>query len=112
MEVTAKVSAKGQVTIPKKVRDALAITGGEEILFRIEDQRAVMARYPDLLGADPAEEEPTPQPYPARRRVPWDAARRSTARRQSRAGAVVVHDADGSQLTIELVERSPSPSRR
>jgi AbrB family looped-hinge helix DNA binding protein len=115
MEVPAKVSAKGQVTIPKKVRDALSITGGEEVLFRIEDQRAVMARYTDLLGADPAEEEPASQPSPATRRIPWDAARHSTARRhpnQTRPGAVLVRDTDGSPLTIELIEKSPHPSRR
>jgi len=111
MEIPAKVSAKGQITIPKQVRDDLGITGGEEILFRIEYQRAVLARDSALLGPDPAQED-TAAPAPPRR-VPWDAARHVAARRRpGRGGAVVVRDTDGSPLTIELVDKAAQPSRR
>lgn len=40
MDVAAKVTSKGQVTIPKAVREALAIYEGDEILFRVEGDRA------------------------------------------------------------------------
>lgn len=56
MDVSAKVTAKGQVTIPKEVRDALGIAEGDHIVFRVEKHRALLARTPrllDLAGAVP-----------------------------------------------------------
>ncbi len=49
MDVSAKVTAKGQVTIPKSVRDALGIGEGDRLLFRVFADRALLARTPDLL---------------------------------------------------------------
>ena len=49
MDVSAKVTAKGQVTIPKGVRDALGIREGDRLLFRVVADRALVARTPDLL---------------------------------------------------------------
>ena len=49
MDVAAKVTSKGQVTVPKVVRDALGIKEGDEVVFRIEGQRAFLARTPDFL---------------------------------------------------------------
>lgn len=49
MDVAATVTAKGQITIPKAVRDALGIADGDRVLFRVADGRAVLARTPDLL---------------------------------------------------------------
>lgn len=49
MDVSAKVTAKGQVTIPKAVRDALGIGEGDRLLFRVVADRALVARTPDLL---------------------------------------------------------------
>ena len=40
MDASAKVTSKGQVTVPKMVRDALGIREGDEVLFRVEGQRA------------------------------------------------------------------------
>ncbi len=50
MDVAARVSAKGQITVPKAVRDALGIEQGDEIVFRVEGSRAVLARTPDFLS--------------------------------------------------------------
>ena len=50
MEVFGRVTSKGQITLPKAVRDALAISTGDRIVFRVEGDRAVMARTPDLLS--------------------------------------------------------------
>lgn len=49
MDTRAKVTSKGQVTIPKGVRDALGLHAGDELLFRVERSGAVMAKTPDFL---------------------------------------------------------------
>ena len=49
MDVAAQVTSKGQVTIPKAVREALALETGDRVVFRVEQNRAIMARTPDLL---------------------------------------------------------------
>ena len=36
--ITAKISAKGQITLPKRVRQALAVKPGEQVLFVVEDK--------------------------------------------------------------------------
>lgn len=40
----ATVTSKGQVTLPKKVRDALGIGPGTEVEFDLEEGRAVMRK--------------------------------------------------------------------
>jgi AbrB family looped-hinge helix DNA binding protein len=50
VDVSARLTAKGQVTIPKRVRDALDLHEGDEILFRVERSRAVLAKTPDFLS--------------------------------------------------------------
>jgi antitoxin PrlF len=50
VDVAATVSSKGQVTIPKQVRDALGIKRGDHVVFRVEGDRAVLARTPNLLN--------------------------------------------------------------
>jgi len=60
----AKVTFKGQITIPKAVRDALDIQQGDSVAFRIEGDHAVLKpvkKKPlsDFFGAFPAK-----RPYP------------------------------------------------
>ena len=50
MDVAARVTSKGQVTVPKAVRDALGIREGDELVFRVQGHRAVLARTPDFLS--------------------------------------------------------------
>ena len=45
----AKVTSKGQVTIPKGVREALGVEPGDHVLFRVVEGHAVLARTPDFL---------------------------------------------------------------
>src|SRR5436190_445421 len=49
MDAASRLTTKGQVTIPKAVREALGLTQGDAVVFRVEGQRAVLARTPDVL---------------------------------------------------------------
>jgi len=50
VEITARVTSKGQVTVPKAVRDALGISEGDQLLFQVEGNRATLARTADFLS--------------------------------------------------------------
>lgn len=80
MDLAAKVTSKGQITIPKEVRDRLGITEGDQIVFRLEAHRAVLAKTPNLLDLAGAVDIPT-----ARRGTSWDEVRRSTRRTRAEA---------------------------
>lgn len=75
MELTANVTSKGQITIPKRVRDALDITAGDRVVFRAEEHRAVLAKIPDVLDLAGAVDVPA-----TKRGAPWDEVRRVTRR--------------------------------
>jgi AbrB family looped-hinge helix DNA binding protein len=77
----AKLSSKGQLTVPKSVRDALDLHEGDQVVFRVEGTRAAIGRTPDLLDlagsvAVPAE----------KRGTPWNEVRRRTREGRARAG--------------------------
>lgn len=40
----ATVTSKGQVTLPKRIRDALGIQAGTEVEFELEDGKAVIRK--------------------------------------------------------------------
>ena len=73
MDVAAKVTSKGQVTVPKAVRDALGIHEGDEVVFRVEGNRAVLARTPDFLDLAGTISVPA-----SKRNVAWDEIVRRT----------------------------------
>jgi AbrB family looped-hinge helix DNA binding protein len=73
MEAAARMTSKGQVTVPKVVRDALGLDEGDEVVFRVEGERAVLARLPGLL--DLAGVVPVPV---AKRGASWDEIRKHT----------------------------------
>lgn len=80
MDLAAKVTSKGQITIPKEVRDALGIAEGDHVVFRVEQHRAMLAKTPHLLDLAGVIDVP-----PGKRGTAWDEVRRST--RQARAEA-------------------------
>jgi antitoxin PrlF len=82
MDSRAKLTSKGQLTVPKSVRDALQLREGDQVVFRVEGERAVIARTPRLL--DLAGAVPVPL---SKRGTPWDQVRRET--RAVRARRVV-----------------------
>jgi len=49
MDAAARLSSKGQITVPKAVRDALGLVEGDDVVFRVEGNRAVLARTLDFL---------------------------------------------------------------
>lgn len=73
MDAAAKMTSKGQLTVPKVVRDALGIEAGDEVVFRVEGNRAVLARTPDFLDLAGTINVPA-----AKRNVAWDEVIRRT----------------------------------
>lgn len=73
MDSLARLTSKGQVTVPKAVRDALGLKEGDEVVFRVEGSRAVLARTPDFLALAGAIRVPA-----AKRNVAWDEVIRRT----------------------------------
>ena len=80
MEVSARVSSKGQITIPRDVREALGVKQGDTVLFRVDGGRAVIARTPDLLELAGSVNVPV-----AKRGTPWDQVLRETRRKRAAA---------------------------
>lgn len=82
VDVSAAVTSKGQVTIPREVRDALGLHDGDRVIFRVVDGAAVIARTGDLLEL--AGTIPVPAGAPAPRvRDERQAAQRAQARRSA-----------------------------
>jgi AbrB family looped-hinge helix DNA binding protein len=50
VDIHARVTSKGQVTIPKPVRDALNLEQGDAVLFRVEGSHATIARSDDFIA--------------------------------------------------------------
>ncbi len=59
--------------MPKAVRDALGIKEGDEVVFRVEGNRAVLARTPNFLDLAGTVRVPA-----AKRNVAWDDVIRRT----------------------------------
>ena len=82
MEASSRLSSKGQITIPSAVRRALSLEEGDRVVFRVEGDRAVLARSPDLLALAGSVSVPA-----ARRGTAWADVLRETRRaRATRAG--------------------------
>jgi AbrB family looped-hinge helix DNA binding protein len=77
MDARARMSSKGQVTIPRSVREALDLQEGDELHFRVERSRALLAKTPDFLDLAGAVSVPA-----AKRGTPWDEVLRSTRYRR------------------------------
>lgn len=80
VDAAARVTSKGQVTVPKAVREALGIRDGDELIFRVEGNRAVLARTAEFLTLAGSIRVPA-----AKRNVAWDEVIRRT--RSARAAA-------------------------
>ncbi|CAN5748156.1 hypothetical protein BH23ACT4_BH23ACT4_15340 [soil metagenome] len=79
MDLAARVTSKGQITIPKEVRLALGLEEGDEVVFRVEQHRAMLARTPHLLDLAGVVDVPA-----AKRGAGWDEIRSETRRARTR----------------------------
>ncbi len=81
MEISARLTTKGQITIPRAVRKALALQEGDHVIFRVDGDRAILARTEDLLSLAGSIAVPA-----ARRGMPWakiiEETHRARGRRQ------------------------------
>ena len=78
MEISARLTSKGQVTVPRAVREALSLEEGDRLVFRVEGDHAVLARTPDLLALAGSVDVPA-----AKRGTAWADVRHQA--RQARA---------------------------
>ncbi|HYI21980.1 MAG TPA: AbrB/MazE/SpoVT family DNA-binding domain-containing protein [Candidatus Limnocylindrales bacterium] len=67
MEAAARVTCKGQITIPKAIRDALGVEDGDHVVFRVEGDRAIFAKTSNLLDMAGVLSSPAPT-----RGTQWD----------------------------------------
>jgi antitoxin PrlF len=97
MEIPAKITSKGQITIPATVRKAMGLEAGDRVVFRLEDGRALfqaekageegalsveLEKVPDffdLAGSVPVPADVDPADWPAQREAAWAAAVRDRA---------------------------------
>ncbi|MDQ3756838.1 MAG: type II toxin-antitoxin system PrlF family antitoxin [Actinomycetota bacterium] len=76
MQAMAKITSKGQITIPKAVREELGLEKGGWVVFRIlGSELAEMERVPNFIEL--AGSVPVP---PEKRGVPWEEIREATWR--------------------------------
>ena len=80
MDFAARLSSKGQLTVPKPVRDALELAEGDRVVFRVEGKRAVLARTPNLLDLASAVRVPA-----TKRGTPWSEVLRQTRAARAKA---------------------------
>ncbi len=73
MDPAARITSKGQVTEPQAVREALGLHEGDEVVFRVEGNLAVLARTPDFLALAGTIEVPA-----SKRNAAWDEVIRRT----------------------------------
>jgi len=67
LDASSRLTSKGQLTVPKPVREALALEPGDELHFRIEHGRATLSKTPDFIALAGTIEVPA-----AKRGTPWD----------------------------------------
>jgi antitoxin PrlF len=81
VDVAARLTSKGQVTLPKAVREALGLEEGDQVVFRVEGRRAFLARTADLLDLAGTVAVPA-----GKRGTPWEEVRRQVRSSRARAG--------------------------
>ena len=81
MDVVSHITSKGQLTVPKAVRDALKLKEGDRVVFRVAGERAELARTADLLELAGAVSVVAP---PAELSAGWDEVRRQLRRQRAR----------------------------
>jgi AbrB family looped-hinge helix DNA binding protein len=78
MDVPATLTSKGQITLPKPVRDALGLKEGDRVLFRVLEGRAVLSKVEDFLDL-----AGSVRVSPEKKGADWQAIKATTWRRRS-----------------------------
>jgi antitoxin PrlF len=81
MDVASHITSKGQITVPKAVRDALKLKEGDRVVFRVTGERAELARTADLLELAGAVSVSASE---AELSAGWDEVRRQLRRTRAR----------------------------
>lgn len=78
MDMPATVTSKGQITLPKGLRDALGLKAGDKVLFRVHKDKAVLAKVPSFLDLGGS------VPIPARKKAAtWSRVRSETWKKRA-----------------------------
>lgn len=67
MDIAARITAKGQITIPRAVRQALGLETGDAVIFHLQNGHAVLSKTPHFLELAGSISVPA-----ERRNVAWD----------------------------------------
>jgi len=81
---TAKIYAKGQITIPKAIRDATGLGIGERVIVEARDGEVVIRRPMGVLEFEPPDTGRDALPWPQARQAARD--ERSKRRTRPRTG--------------------------
>ena len=73
MDIAARLRSDGRVTIPREVREALAIEEGDQVVFRVDGGHVMMSSTPDFLELAGSVDVP-----PSKSGTPWDKVLRET----------------------------------
>jgi AbrB family looped-hinge helix DNA binding protein len=46
--LTSRLTSKGQITIPKQVRDSLNVADGDSLVFEVRENEAVIRKLPSI----------------------------------------------------------------
>ena len=82
MDAHARLTSKGQVTIPKSIRDALDLHDGDQVLFRVGADGATLEKAADFVALAGSVRVP-----PAVRGMAWDDVLRRAHQRRGRESA-------------------------
>ncbi len=105
MDVRAKMTSQGRVTIPSTVRDALDLHEGDELLFRVRGSRAVVAKTSDFISRAGSVAGPL-----SKRETPWDDILRETRRRPNYVVAETEADPRATIAAVDEAERALPPA--
>lgn len=81
----AKITFKGQITIPKKIRNALALKEGDSLIFMVEGDHAILKPIKKKSLLDFYGTLPASRPYPGLE-VIREEVHRKRAKRLNRDG--------------------------
>lgn len=77
---TAKVTSKGQITLPKGLRERLGLKPGSRVVFKVEDDQITLERLPDVLSLYGAFAVSEPQDWKKVREATMDIVAAETAK--------------------------------